>query len=443
MKIDISRRELGCLLGAALTTTPVRSQSDRSEVTHSGDSLSLGNSKIAIEFRMADSRLRATNATRRSPARTLALPPDLFVLTLEGGRVLRSSELPISGPPNAARVGADSKSIRRAGRRSGQTLSANFRDESSGATIRWRAVLLDGSAYLRQEVIITAGAKDLPVLQIALWDGAVDGATVIGTVKGSPAVTGPFFLGFEHPLATNTVNDGDIECALARTLPLEARPAITYSAVIGCRVPEQMRRDFLRLRRARARASLPHVPALQQLVRHRLLQQRYDAGRRSRPHPRLRRRAARKRGVTLDSFLFDDGWDDTSYALEDSIPASPTASRRCAKAAAEIPRRHRRLALALGRLRPPPSRTRIAFGNAAGLRNRDGGFALSGPQLLQRFSETCLEMIDKYGVNQFKFDGTGNVNNVVPGQRIRQRLRGRHSPHRPTCARRSPTSTST
>jgi hypothetical protein len=45
----------------------------------------------------------------------------------------------------------------------------------------------------------------------------------------------------------------------------------------------------------------------------------------------------------------------------------------------------------------------------------EGGFALSGPRYYARFRETCLDMIRTYGVNQFKFDGTGNVSHAIPG----------------------------
>jgi len=33
----------------------------------------------------------------------------------------------------------------------------------------------------------------------------------------------------------------------------------------------------------------------------------------------------------------------------------------------------------------------------------------------QRFHDVCMEMMRTYGINQFKFDGTGNVNEVIPG----------------------------
>ena len=52
---------------------------------------------------------------------------------------------------------------------------------------------------------------------------------------------------------------------------------------------------------------------------------------------------------------------------------------------------------------------------AQGFETNEGGFALSGPKYYRYFRDACLDMIDKYGVNQFKFDGTGNANEVIKG----------------------------
>ncbi len=49
------------------------------------------------------------------------------------------------------------------------------------------------------------------------------------------------------------------------------------------------------------------------------------------------------------------------------------------------------------------------------LETNEGGLALSGPKYYRYFRDTCFDMIDKYGVNQFKFDGTGNANQVIKG----------------------------
>jgi hypothetical protein len=56
---------------------------------------------------------------------------------------------------------------------------------------------------------------------------------------------------------------------------------------------------------------------------------------------------------------------------------------------------------------------RVAEGRRDGYEIENGGFALSGPKYYARFHEVCMEMVKKYGVNQFKFDGTGNADTVV------------------------------
>ena len=57
---------------------------------------------------------------------------------------------------------------------------------------------------------------------------------------------------------------------------------------------------------------------------------------------------------------------------------------------------------------------RLASADARGYETVKGGFALSGPKYYQRFEDVCLAMMKDYGVNQFKFDGTGNANDVFP-----------------------------
>jgi hypothetical protein len=62
-----------------------------------------------------------------------------------------------------------------------------------------------------------------------------------------------------------------------------------------------------------------------------------------------------------------------------------------------------------------PKEKRLASAHGQGFETNEGGLALSGPNYYRYFRDTCVEMIAKYGVNQFKFDGTGNANEVIKG----------------------------
>ena len=370
---------------------------------------------MAAVWGFEDNRLRWGLISSAAPARRLDLPPDLFSITLGSGRVLRSSELAVAKPPDLASVAADANSIRRAGRRSGRSLSADFVDSESGAKLHWRAVLLADAAYLRQELTITAGSNDLPVSDIALWNGPIDNVSVIGTVKGSPAVSGPFYLAFEHPLSTTKVENGAVRCSLARTLPIRAGQSFSCSSVIGVTADGQRRRDFLAYveeERAHPYRTFLHYNSW------------YDIGYFSKydeEHALDRINAFGnelhvKRGATLDSYLFDDGWDDpaTLWSFHAGFPQGFT---RMAAAAAKYNS-------GIGVWLSPwggygkPKQDRIQLGGQQGFEIQDGGFALSGPKYFQRFRDTCLKMIKDYGVNQFKIDGTGNANKVFPGSQF-------------------------
>src|SRR5213078_215285 len=52
-----------------------------------------------------------------------------------------------------------------------------------------------------------------------------------------------------------------------------------------------------------------------------------------------------------------------------------------------------------------PKRQRLAYASQFGFETNASGFSLAGPKYYQRFHDICLEMVQKYGVNQFKFDG--------------------------------------
>ncbi len=118
------------------------------------------------------------------------------------------------------------------------------------------------------------------------------------------------------------------------------------------------------------------------------------------------------RGVTLDSFLFDDGWDDRKlWGFHEGFPRGfgplAEATARCQSAPGVW-------------LSPwggygKPRQERLAYGKEQGFETNEEGFALSGPVYFRRFHEVCLEMVRKFGVNQFKIDGTGSSEKVIPG----------------------------
>jgi len=91
----------------------------------------------------------------------------------------------------------------------------------------------------------------------------------------------------------------------------------------------------------------------------------------------------------------------------------PTFTMACAahKGCRGVRRGTGRLALTVGRLRPP-KQERIATASAMGTRLSMGTGALRA-RYYPLFHDATTKMVTQYGVNQFKLDGTGNADQVV------------------------------
>ncbi len=120
----------------------------------------------------------------------------------------------------------------------------------------------------------------------------------------------------------------------------------------------------------------------------------------------------RKRGVKMDSLLFDDGWDndETLWKFHSGFPNGFSRLASLSK----------KYGMAPGVWLSPwggygaPRTNRVNAGRKNGFEiyeNEDAPdesvFKMSGPKYYERFSSICKEMVSKYNVNHFKFDGIG------------------------------------
>jgi hypothetical protein len=424
----ITRRdfvERAALLGASAASLPrfldtipwipARAGGDagRARFDSQGSEFSLANDAIAVTWSVTGGAFRALRLEDRVNHDTLDLPADAFTLALgaEGG-ALRASELRVEGAPRVERLTADAHASRYVERLDGHQVTVILREPAGRLRITWRGILRDGSRYVRQEIRLEAGGADVPVSQVALVDLDLPGATVQGAVRGSPIVAGNLFFGFEHPLSQSTVEGTRARCGLPRELPVRPGTAPAYSSVIGVARPGQLRRDFLAYverERAHPYRTFLHYNSW------------YDIGY-GNPYDEAAALAVieafgtelhGKRAVTLDSFLFDDGWDDprTLWGFNAGFPHGFTLLKEATARYGSAPGVWLSPWGGYGRAR----QQRLLYGREQGFETNQGGFALSGPKYYARFREVCLEMIRQFGVNQFKFDGTGNVSRAIPG----------------------------
>ncbi len=335
-----------------------------------------------------------------------------FAILPADGSSLRAADFTVSGEAARHEIAARADAARVADRLAGEEFDVPLESADHALHATWSIVVLDGSNYLRQVLTLTAGAKDVPIARVEMVDLDLKGAHVVGRVKGSPIVAGDVFAGFEHPISESRVRDDHATAWIDRELPLRAGQSITYSSVIGVAHAGQMRRDFLaylETERAHPYRTFLHYNSWYDLG---LFTPYSAADAVSRVHA-FGREMVEKRGVQMDSFLYDDGWDNHK-SLWKFNSGFPNGFAPVTAAAAKMGA-HPGVWMSPWGGYSKPRDERIAFGRASGYEIVDGGYALSGPKYYAAFRDVCLEMIRKYDVNQFKFDGTGNVNTVVKG----------------------------
>jgi len=379
--------------------------------TQAGDNFSLKNRAIGAKWSVTEGKVNSLVVTDRMHGTELrvAVP---FAILLKDGSIYNASILKLTGQPAQHELTPRPEASRFADKVHGEEF--DFPLESSDHSLRvvWSLILLDGSSYFRQLVAITAVDQDVPISRVQLINLPLPGAHVSGSVAGSPIVAGDLFVGFEHPLSQNKVTGDRATAWIDRDLPLRAGQSITYSSVIGVARAGQMRRDFLAYvdrERAHPYRTFLHYNSWYDLGYFTPYDQ---AGVLDRVNL-FGQELTQKRGVKLNSFLFDDGWDNhkSLWKFNDGFPTGFASVKEAAEKYGADP----------GVWMSPwggysnPKKERIEFGKAAGYEIVKNGYALSGSKYYAAFRDVCMDMIHKYGVNQFKFDGTGNVNSVFPG----------------------------
>jgi hypothetical protein len=373
--------------------------------------LALSNQTMDAQWSVREGKLTGLKFVVRGTGAEIALPHDPFLLILKDGSSVRGSEMRVIDGPRVQALDADPAASRAAEHFAGQAILVRLQDDARKVSVTWRAILRDDSNYVRQEVTIAAGDDDQPIAEVRLFHGGLPGARVIGSVKGSPVTAGDFFLGFEDPLGECRASE-TVTCGMKRELPLRKGQTVDYSLVIGVSPAGQMRRGFLNYverERAHPYRTFLHYNTWYDIG----FGKPYDAAAVLDVIGAFGRELVRKRGVQVDSFLLDDGWDNPRalWQVNSGFPGGLAAVNRAA----------REYGGAVGVWLSPwggygkAKEQRLDFGRKSGFETNEGGFALSGPKYYARFRQVSLDFIEKDGANQFKIDGTGNVDSVFPG----------------------------
>lgn len=371
----------------------------------SAGTVQLQNDRVLATWSTHDDMLWPGTLEDRQSKQKIEVKGELFCIVLTDGTFIHASDFRLAGPVQTLPLPVKPGASRFSERLPGQQLVAELVSVDGNLRVTWRAVLRDGSRYVRQVLSFQAVQRAVPVNGILFLDTPLANAKPTGVVEGSPVALDNAFFGVEHPLSINRGEMGYVRCYLPRGTVLPAGESYAGSLVIGFVDPGQLRRDFLcYLERERAH---PYRPFLH-------YNSWYDIGYFSKFDEQAALHVintfgselVHKRGVKLDSFLFDDGWDDYSTLWQfdrTNFPSGFAPLQAAAAAAGAAPG----IWLSPWGGYGKPHDERLKFGQAQGFEIRDGNFSLAGPKYYARFRQLCVDVVKKYGINQFKFDGIG------------------------------------
>ncbi len=344
-------------------------------------------------------------------------------------QVTRASQFKLARAPVLTEVKAATGSQRLADGIPGREIIVDLVSPDESLQVQWRAVLRDGANYVRQLVRIRGKREPQELGNLEVLELPVPKAEVAGSVDGSPVVAGHFFCGCEHPMSRNMVESADaavggqvVRCRYPYNLTAQPEEPVEMGCVIGV-VPEgQLRRGFLHyLERERIQ---PYHPFLHHNCGY-PIGCRYWGVRGHGTNEEWRqfvaemdglwvglidtfgRELVEKRGVILDSFVHDHGWDNTDavWQFHEGYPHGFAAQQ----AAAE--KYHSSVGVWLSPWGGYSGRNdRVQAGQKQGFETYKMGLSLAGPHYYARVRQACLGMVHNYGVNYFKFDGFGSGN---------------------------------
>ncbi|MFO1507822.1 MAG: enterotoxin [Lysobacterales bacterium] len=371
----------------------------------------LDNAALRFAVAAKDGHLHPLAFDNRFTGQAHRLDGELFSLQPRTGDAMPASAFALDGSLACIELRGEAGASRAAARRSGKALHAKLRDAGAGLAIDWTVELRDGANTVR-EIARLEPSREMDLKSVTLVDLDLPGAFTAGTVDGSPIVDGARFFGFESPMARSSVTGGHATMSLRRALPLRANVPVEYSAVFGVAPENQLRRGFqayLENERAHPFRTFLHYNSWYDIGYF----NRYTQDEALREIDAVGEQLHVKRGVTLDSFLFDDGWDDPQrlWQFNANFPHAFHPLKREAAKFGAAPG----IWLSPWGGYGPPREQRLAAARAAGYAVDAEGIALSDPKYFALFKSVTEKLLREDGINQFKFDGTGSPDKVTPG----------------------------
>ena len=386
---------------------PQKKQPGVAKITQKSNSYQLANKVLKASFINTGGKLYFNGCSE------LGLQPDteLFKVLLGDGSTIAASGMKLEDV-KIVTLGEDPSAATASLRYAGKALEARF--TYGDLSITWRAVLRDGSHYLRTEMDIKA-ARDLEMKGIVAMNylvaknSAYTAPEVVGNTRGAILASNHIFAGLETPMGLNSSKDEGnathIEGLWRRNTTLKAGKTWNISSVVGLVAPNQLRRSFLAYsERERAVAWRPYpvyiswyelnidrnnaqAPSYKGNM---TVEQCADVVSHWKTHFYDKYQMAPK------AFVWDDGWDQ--YGTWTFNPNFPNGFDEPANEA-------KKMGTGIGAWLGPVG----GYGQSGEYRRAywrsKGGMQLSNEDYYNFFIRCCTNMIDRYDFRFFKFDG--------------------------------------
>ena len=362
-------------------------------VQRSESEVVLSNEILRVVWRFDDGQLQLKEVMALGPGdASRARGRELFTLLLADDRRLPASSFRLEAPPKVGRLAAYRVARRAVECHGGLHVSARMLHEDTGAALSWSATLRDGSNYVVQRFAIDATRDALAFRKLQLVDLDAPGAAVAGSTQGAPVTAGNLFFAYEHPMADSAVDAAHVTCALTRTGTLKPGDTWTQSAAIGVTPPGQQRRGFLHyVERERAHPYRPflHYNSWYDIA---WADRKFDEAQSLAAIESFGKELIEKRGVAMDSFVYDDGWDDnrTLWQFHEGFPNGFLPLRDAAA----------KYNSAVGTWLSPfggygeAREQRLEYARAEGFEINPTGFSMAGPRYYARFRDIFQEQVD-------------------------------------------------
>ena len=280
----------------------------------------------------------------------------------------------------------------------GKAITATLKHSPSGMRVSWSAELRDGSNYISQSYTL-ASTKELTLYGLQFIQGSVSGSRQIGMVPGSPVASDSMFFGVEMPFTANYFDGDSFRSGFPCNLPIKKDTKYDFKTVMGVYPKGQLRRAFsyyLERERATPYHQLLHYNCWYDFAptREAFTQVIKD----------YYRELTVKRGVVLDSFVMDDGWDDYGAGLwEYNRKKFPNGFD---EVSAEAIKSKSNLGVWISPLGGyGGANERTAHAKKMGL--IESTLDLSQPAYYKWFYEKCLAFMKDHQVNYYKWDKAG------------------------------------